>query len=97
MQKGAVEIYKTSSGTEIQVNLNEETGWLTQAQIASLYETQRPAITKHLNNIFKSEELNEGVVSSILEHTNQHGAIKGKTQTTKVKYYSLDAVIIHRL
>ncbi|MGF7233121.1 hypothetical protein [Arachidicoccus sp.] len=45
---------------------------------------QRPAITKHLNNVFKSEELSEKVVGSILEHTTQCGAIKGKTQAIKV-------------
>ncbi|HRO74700.1 MAG TPA: RhuM family protein [Crocinitomicaceae bacterium] len=93
MQKGAIEIYKTQTGTEIQVNLDRETIWLTQDQIALLFGTQRPAITKHLNNIFKSNELEAKVVSSILEHTTQHGAIEGKTQITKVKYYNLDAII----
>jgi hypothetical protein len=54
---------------------------------------QRPAITKHLQNIFDSAELDEQVVSSILEHTTAHGAIPGKTQTRTVKYYNLDAII----
>jgi len=58
-----------------------------------LFDTQRPAITKHLGNIFKSGELEENVVSSIMEHTTQHGAIKGKTQISKVKYYNIDAVL----
>ena len=51
---------------------------------------QRPAITKHLKNIFESGELKENSVSSILEHTTQHGAIEGKTQTQPVKFYNLD-------
>jgi hypothetical protein len=54
---------------------------------------QRPAVTKHLKNIFEAGELIEEVVSSILEHTTQHGAIAGKTQDLKVKYYNLDAII----
>ena len=46
-------------------------------------------ITKHLKNIFETGELKEEVASSILEHTTQHGAMEGKTQETKVKYYNL--------
>jgi hypothetical protein len=92
-KKGEIIIYKSKEGPELEVRLEEETVWLTQKQIAMLFDTQRPAITKHLNNIFKSGELDEKVVSSILEHTTQHGAIKGKTQTQKVKYYNLDAII----
>ena len=49
-----------------------ESIWLSQKQIAELFDVQRPAITKHLNNIFKSNELDEKVVCSILEHTTQH-------------------------
>lgn len=41
-----------------------------------MFGVQRPAITKHLRNIFESEELDEAVVSPILEHTTTHGAIK---------------------
>lgn len=75
------------------MRLQEDNIWMTQKQIALVFGTQRPAITKHLNNIFKSGELKEKVVSSILEHTTQHGAIKGKTQTKEVQFYNLDAII----
>lgn len=78
---------------EVRIDEKAETIWLTQQQIADLFGTQRPAITKHLGNIFKSGELDEEVVSSILEHTTPHGAIKGKTQKAKVKYYNIDAVL----
>jgi len=78
---------------EVRIDEKTETIWLTQQQIAELFGTQRPAITKHLGNIFKSGELDENVVSSILEHTTPHGAIKGKTQNVKVKYYNIDAVL----
>lgn len=89
-----IEIYKSKdSQIEVRVTFGRDTVWLTQEQIASVFGTQRPAITKHLNNIFKSGELDENVVSSILEHTTKHGAIKGKLQAKKVKYYNLDAII----
>jgi hypothetical protein len=78
---------------EVRFDEKTETIWRTQQQIAELFGTQRPAITKHLGNIFKSGELDENVVSSILEHATPHGAIKGKTQNVKVKYYNIDAVL----
>jgi len=78
---------------KVECILHEETIWLTQHQIADLFGVQRPAITKHLKNIFASGELAEKVVSSILEHTTQHGAMDGKTQTRSVKFYNLDAII----
>jgi hypothetical protein len=60
---------------------------LTQERIAELFGVQRPAITKHLKNIFESGELVEGAASSILEHT----AADGKNY--KTKFYNLDAII----
>ena len=80
-------------GVRVEVVLNNETIWLTQQRMADLFGVGRPAITKHLKNIFESGELREEVVCSILEHTTQHGAIEGKTQAQPVKYYNLDAVI----
>ena len=87
-------IYNTSN-SEVKVNVyvEGETVWLTQKAMAELFGVQRPAITKHLKNIFDSQELQEEVVSSILEHTTIHGAIEGKTQALKTKYYNLDAII----
>jgi hypothetical protein len=96
IQSGFTEIllYNTpNGGVKVEIYLQNETIWLTQQKIADLFGVQRPAITKHLKNIFETGELNEEVVSSILEHTTQHGAIEGKTQETKVKYYNLDAII----
>ncbi len=87
-------LYTAPDGeVKVEVLLSNETIWLTQERMAELFGVQRPAITKHLKNIFESNELQEEVVSSILEHTTAHGAIEGKTQTSKVKYYNLDAVI----
>ncbi len=87
-------LYNTPNGkVKVEIYLQNETVWLTQQKIADLFGVQRPAVTKHLKNIFETGELKEEVVSSILEHTTQHGAIKGKTQETKVKFYNLDAII----
>jgi hypothetical protein len=87
-------LYTTPNGkVKVEIFLRDETIWLNQEKIAQLFGVQRPAITKHLKNIFQSNELDEKVVSSILEHTTQHGAIKGKSQTKPVKFYNLDAII----
>ena len=87
-------LYTAPNGeVKVEVLLSNETLWLTQERMAELFGVQRPAITKHLKNIFSSNELQEKVVCSILEHTTEHGAITGKTQAKKVKYYNLDAVI----
>ncbi|MDF1693875.1 MAG: virulence protein RhuM/Fic/DOC family protein [Zhongshania sp.] len=89
-----IQIYQSDDGSvQLDVALQQETVWLSQAQLAELFGTKRPAITKHLSNIFKSNELEEQVVCSILEHTTVHGAIAGKTQTKSVKHYNLDAII----
>ena len=87
-------LYTAPNGAvKVEVLLSGETLWLIQERMAELFGVQRPAITKHLKNIFESNELQEEVVCSILEHTTEHGAIAGKTQTSRVKYYNLDAVI----
>ena len=87
-------LYTTPNGNvKVEIYMQNETIWLTQQKIAYLFGVQRPAVTKHLKNIFDSGELKEEVVSSILEHTTQHGAMEGKTQETKIKYFNLDAII----
>jgi len=86
--KGEIIIYQSPDGnTRLDVKLEEDTVWLMQAQIAELFGTKRPAITKHLSNIFKDGKLEEFSVSSILEHT----ASDGKTYNTK--FYNLDAIL----
>jgi hypothetical protein len=72
---------------KLKVFIKDETIWATQKQIAELFGVQRPAITKHLKNIFESGELDESLVISILEHT----ATDGKNYETQ--FYNLDAII----
>lgn len=87
-------IYQTPQGdTRIDVRVKGETIWLTQRQIAELFGTKVPAISKHLKNIFASGELQEDMVISKMETTTRHGAIAGKTQTTETSFYNLDAIL----
>lgn len=81
-------LYTTPNGkVKVEIYLQNETIWLTQEKIAELFGVQRPAITKHLKNIFESGELIEDSVSSILEHTADDSKIY------KTKFYNLDAII----
>ena len=58
-QQGEIILYQPDESVRMEVRIEDETVWLTQAQIAELFETKRQAITKHLKNIFQSGELNE--------------------------------------
>lgn len=82
-------LYQPNESISLQgkIDASHDTVWLTQQQIADLFGTKRPAITKHLRNIFNSGELEQNSVSSILEHT----AADGKTY--KTQFYNLDAII----
>lgn len=72
---------------KIEVFYHDETFWMTQKKMGELFGVQRPAITKHLKNIFESNELEEKSVSSIMEHTAED---EKKYKTT---FYNLDAII----
>ena len=87
MQENEIVLYQPNDAVHLEVRMANESVWLTQPQIALLFGVQRPAITKHLRNIFKSGELDEFSVSSILEHT----ASDGKTYQTQ--FYNLDAIL----
>ncbi|NTW90092.1 MAG: virulence RhuM family protein [Candidatus Moranbacteria bacterium] len=81
-------IYEGDNGLpRIEVRMQGETVWLSQAQIAELFGVQRPAITKHIGNIFEEGELDEHSASSILEHT------AGDGKTYKTQFYDLDMII----
>ena len=85
---GGFILYTAPDGAvKVDVFIKDETVWLTQKALAELFGVKRPAITKHLGNIFESGELTEDSVSSILEHTAGDGKKYG------TKYYNLDAII----
>ena len=86
--KGEIILYQPDSEMKLEVRLEEETVWLTQEQIAILFGTKRPAITKHLNNIYNSGELDRDSTCSILEHMGNDGKQKYATQ-----FYNLDAIL----
>jgi hypothetical protein len=87
-------IYQSPSGDiKLDVRLESETVWLTQAHMAELFGKGRTTITEHISNIFKEGELDEKLVCRNFRHTTQHGAIEGKTQSKDVTYYNLDVII----
>ena len=89
-----IEIYTSSqNNVELKVSFDNDTVWLTQAQMALLFGKARTTITEHIQNTFKEGELEEKVVCRDFRHTTQHGAIKGKTQKTTATYYNLDVII----
>lgn len=94
MSKGEIKIYKAQTwDTEIQVQFENETVWLNQEQISKLFWVDRTVITRHVNNIFRSWELEKELVCAKSAHTTKHWAISGKTQTKNVNYYNLDMII----
>ena len=87
-------IYQNAEGNiKIDVRLEEETVWLTQAQIAELFGKGRSTITEHIQHIFEDGELDKEVVCRKFRHTTSHGAIEGKIQETVANYYNLDVII----
>ncbi len=78
---------------QVQVVVRDETIWMTQKAMATLFDVNVPAISKHLKNIFDSGELEEKVVVSKMEIATPHGAIAGKMQTIETNFYNLDAII----
>lgn len=88
LQTREIIFYKNESGeVKVEILLQNENLWLTQARIAELFDVQKAAISKHLKNIFEEGELKENSVVSIWETT----AADGKNY--KTKFYNLDAII----
>ena len=87
-------IYQTEDGqTQVDVRMENDTVWLTQAQMAELFQKDRTVITRHINNVFKDGELNREEVCAKIAHTTRHGAMEGKIQVQEVVFYNLDVVI----
>ena len=94
MNTGEILIYQNQEGNiKVDVRLEEETVWLSQAQMALLFGKARTTITEHIQNIFKEDELNEKVVCRDFRLTTSHGAIPDKSQESNVKLYNLDVII----
>ena len=88
MSENQIIVYQPNETMRLDVRLENETVWLTQEQIANLFGTKRPAITKHLANIYKSGELEREDTCSILEHMGNDGK-----QSYRTMFYNLDAIL----
>ena len=88
-------LYKTSDGNiKIDTVFQNETIWLTQAQMAELFDVKRSSYLQNImKNIFESGELDEKVVVSILEHTTSRCARQRKTVTMEQWSDKLDAFL----
>ena len=90
---GEIILYQPDETIRLEVRLEDETVWLTQAQIVVLFQKAKSTISFHISNIFKEGELDERVVVRKNRTTTLHGAIEGKKQTHEVAYYNLDVII----
>jgi len=86
-----IEIYKTPDGnTAISVKLENETVWLSQAQMAELFDTDRTSILRHIKNIYATGELSETSTCAIFAQVREEGK---RTITRKIPFYNLDVII----
>ena len=87
-------IYRTADGqTTVDVRMDGDTVWLSQVQMAELFQKDRTVIGRHINNIFKEGELDESLVCANFAHTKDYGRREGFTQTKNVIFYNLDVII----
>jgi len=82
-----IDIFKSNDGIEIQVKLENNTIWLDAHLIAKLFDVQRPAIVKHVGNIYKSQELDKLSTCSKMEQVASDGKLR------KMNLYNLDMII----
>lgn len=91
IDNGEIIIYRTADGeTRLEVRMESDSVWLTQAQIAQLFGTEVPAISKHIRNIFQSGELEHEVTVSKMEIVRQEGARRVKR---RIDTYNLDMIL----
>ena len=91
MNKGEIIIYQSSDGqTELDVRLEGDTVWLSQAQLSTLFNSDRTSVGRHIRNIYKSGELEEKATCAIFAQVQQEGK---RTVKRMIPYYNLDMVI----
>ena len=91
MEQNQIIIYQTEDGqTQIDVRLENETVWLTQAQMAELFQTDRTSIVRHINNIYKSEELERESTCAKIAQVQIEGK---RTVRRNIPYFNLDMII----
>ena len=91
MDKGEIVIYKAPDGsTNLDVRLENETVWLDQYQMADLFSTDRTSISRHIRNIYKSEELEENSTCAKFAQVQKEG---DREVSRTISYYNLDMII----
>jgi len=78
---------------KLEVNVKDETVWLSIEQMSKLFERDRSVISRHINKIIKNEELNKKEVCAKFAHTTEHGAIRNKNQIRELECFNLDMII----
>jgi len=92
--QGEIVIYQTEDGkASLDVMLENETVWLTQEQMATLYGRDRSVIAKHIRNIFEEGELDESLVCAKFAQPKKYGRRDGFVQEVEVTLYNLDVII----
>ena len=91
MNNSEIQIFTSKDGkTEIQVTLENETVWLNQYQLESLFQTNRTSINRHISNIYKTEELDKESTCAKFAQVQKEGNREIKRQ---IQYYNLDVII----
>ncbi|MBQ7590501.1 MAG: virulence protein RhuM/Fic/DOC family protein [Verrucomicrobia bacterium] len=94
MEKNEIILFEAKgSAVKLPVLLKSDTVWLTQAQMAMLFERDRTVISRHIRNAISDGEIDPEVVCAKFAHTTRHGAMEGLMQTIEVEYYNLDVII----
>ena len=81
-----------NQNVKLEVNMKDETVWLSLDQMATLFDRDKSVISRHIKNAL-DEELKDEVVVAKFATTTRHGALEDKTQTHMVDYYNLDVII----
>lgn len=91
---GKLALFQSENGAiQLKTDYKNDTIWASKKQISELFNIDRSVVSRHINNIFKDEELDKKVVCAKFAHTTQHGSIKGKNQTRILDYYNLDIIL----
>jgi len=93
IMKGEIILYQPDNSISLEVRLEDDTVWLTQAQMVVLFQTTKQNVSLHISNIFKEGELERELVVKESLTTTIHGAVEGKTQQKRVSLYNLDVII----
>jgi hypothetical protein len=86
-------LFQPDEAVHLEVLLDEDTVWLTQAQMVELFQSSKANISEHIRHVFDEGELVRSMVVRKFRTTTQHGAIPGKTQAHQVEHYNLDVII----